>query len=178
MEVQSTQSTVKEARDDADAQAATDDAEARKKKSDIVTIPKKTALAVTSAAKPDLISDLVHGIESLEKQDAIARLIELEDAHEQTYFEIGGLLSVMQKEKMVRPLRLARRMGGEPHCDEAEQGAGSDPDLRRDRRVRGRLGPRPGHRVDQAARNRSGLGRRKRAPLDQPGVEPQQEGNH
>ena len=103
MEVQSTQSTVKEARDDADAQAATDDAEARKKKSDIVTIPKKTALAVTSAAKPDLISDLVHGIESLEKQDAIARLIELEDAHEQTYFEIGGLLSVMQKEKWFDP---------------------------------------------------------------------------
>ena len=63
--------------------------------------------------------------------------VELEDAHEQTYFEIGGLLSVMQKEKMVRPLRLARRMGGEQHCDEAEQGAGSDPDLQRDRRVRG-----------------------------------------
>ena len=31
------------------------------------------------------------------------RLIELEDAHEQTYFEIGGLLSVMQKEKWFAP---------------------------------------------------------------------------
>ena len=102
MEVQPTQSTV-EARDETDAQAATDDAKARKKKSDIVTIPKKSVLAVTSAARPDLISDLVHEIESLEKHDAIARLIELEDAHEQTYFEIGGLLSVMQKEKWFDP---------------------------------------------------------------------------
>ena len=139
MEVQATQITVDEAGDDIGAQAATDNAEARKKQSDVGTIPKKTALAVTSAAETDLISDLVHEIESLEKSDAIARLIKLEDAHEQTYFEIGGLLSVMQKEKMVRPLRLARRMGGEQHCDEAEQGAGLDPDLRRDRRVRGRL---------------------------------------
>jgi ABC-type microcin C transport system duplicated ATPase subunit YejF len=34
---------------------------------------------------------------------AIARLIELEDAHEQTYFEIGGLLAVMQIEKWFDP---------------------------------------------------------------------------
>jgi hypothetical protein len=56
-----------------------------------------------SAAETDLISDLVHEIGSLEKQDAIARLIELEDAHEQTYFEIGGLLAVMQFEKWFDP---------------------------------------------------------------------------
>ena len=31
--------------------------------------------------------------------DAKARLFELEDAHEKTYFEIGGVLSVMQKKK-------------------------------------------------------------------------------
>ena len=42
--------------------------------------PKKAALAITSAAETDLIGDLVHEIESLEKSDAIARLIELEDA--------------------------------------------------------------------------------------------------
>ena len=102
MEVQATQNTIEEAVDDIGAQAATDNAE-RKKKSDVVTIPKKTAQAVTSAAETDLISDLVHEIKSLEKSDAIARLIELEDANEQTYFEIGGLLSVMQKEKWFDP---------------------------------------------------------------------------
>ena len=103
MEVQATQITVEEAGDDIGALAATDNAEARKKKSDVVTVPKRTAQAVTSAAETDLISDLVHEIESLKKSDAIARLIELEDAHEQTYFEIGGLLSVMQKEKWFDP---------------------------------------------------------------------------
>jgi len=85
------------------AQAETHNANARNKNSDVGTIPKKTALAVTSAAETDPISDLAHEIESLGKSDAIARLIELEDAHEQTYFEIGGLLSVMQKEKWFDP---------------------------------------------------------------------------
>ena len=103
MEVQATQNKIEEAGDDGGALAATGNAEARKKKSDVVTIPKKAALAITSAAETDPIGDLVHEIESLEKSDAIARLIELEDAHEQTYFEIGGLLSVMQKEKWFDP---------------------------------------------------------------------------
>ena len=100
---QATQNTVEEAGDDIGALAATGNAEAHKEKSDVVTVRQKTALAVTSAAETDLISDLVHQIESLGKSDAIARLIELEDAHEQTYFEIGGLLSVMQKEKWFDP---------------------------------------------------------------------------
>ena len=103
MEVQATQNTIEETGDDSGALAATGNAEARKKKSDVVTIPERTTPAVTSAAEADLISDLVHEIESLEKSDAIARLIKLEDAHEQTYFEIGGLLSVMQKEKWFDP---------------------------------------------------------------------------
>ena len=102
MEGQATQIKVEEAGDDIGSLAATDNAE-RKKKSDVVAIPKKGAQAVTSAAETDLISDLVHEIESLEKSDAIARLIELEDANEQTYFKIGGLLSVMQKEKWFDP---------------------------------------------------------------------------
>ncbi len=103
MEVQAEQITVEEAGEDIGSQSATDNTEAPKKQSDVVTIPQKTAQAVTSAADNDLISDLVHEIESLEKSDAIARLIKLEDAHEQTYFEIGGLLSVMQKEKWFDP---------------------------------------------------------------------------
>ena len=103
MEVQATQITVEEAGDDIGDQAATENAEARRKQSDVVAIPERMAQAVTSAAETDLISDLVHELESLGKSDAIDRLIELEDAHEQTYFEIGGLLSVMQKEKWFDP---------------------------------------------------------------------------
>jgi len=46
---------------------------------------------IASAAEADLISDLVHQIENLKESDAKARLLELEDAHEKTYFEIGGV---------------------------------------------------------------------------------------
>ena len=74
-----------------------------KKKPCTIRLPNKSAPAVTSAAEADLISDLVHKIENLKKPDAIARLLELEDAHEKTYFEIGGVLSVMQKEKWYEP---------------------------------------------------------------------------
>ena len=74
-----------------------------KKKSCIIRLPKKSAPTVTSAPEADLISDLVHKIENLKESDAKARLFELEDAHEKTYFEIGGVLSVMQKEKWYDP---------------------------------------------------------------------------
>jgi hypothetical protein len=74
-----------------------------KKKSCTLRFPNKSAPGVTCAAEADLISDLVHKIENLKKPDAIARLLELEDAHEKTYFEIGGVLSVMQKEKWYDP---------------------------------------------------------------------------
>jgi hypothetical protein len=103
MKVQATVIAVEEAGDDAGAPAATANAEARDQKSEVLTIPTKTALAKTSAAETDLISDLVHKIENLEKQEAIARLIVLEDVHEQTYFEIGGLLAVIQMEKWFDP---------------------------------------------------------------------------
>ena len=63
-----------------------------KKKSITIRFPKKSVHTVTSADEADLISDLVHKIENLKKPDAIARLLELEDAHEKTYFEIGGVL--------------------------------------------------------------------------------------
>ena len=64
-----------------------------KKKSRTLRFPNKSAPAVTSAAEADLISDLVHKIENLKKPDAIARLHELEEAHEKTYFEIGAASS-------------------------------------------------------------------------------------
>ena len=55
MEVQATQNKIEEAGDDGGALAATGNAEARKKKSDVVTIPKKAALAMNqrSRNRPD-----------------------------------------------------------------------------------------------------------------------------
>jgi hypothetical protein len=81
--------------------AAANVAEAPKKTPSNVTFRNKTAQAVTGLADP--ITDLVHKIENLKKPDAIARLAALEEAQERTYFEIGGVLSVMQKEKWYDP---------------------------------------------------------------------------
>jgi hypothetical protein len=74
-----------------------------KQKSGTIRFIKKSAPVIASAAEADLISDLVHQIENLKASDAKARLVELEDAHEKTYFEIGGVLSVMQKGKWYDP---------------------------------------------------------------------------
>jgi hypothetical protein len=51
----------------------------------------------------DFIVDLVHGIESLTKDKARARLLELEEDQEKTFFEIGGVLSAIQKHKWFEP---------------------------------------------------------------------------
>ena len=51
----------------------------------------------------DVIADLAHGIESLTKDDACARLLELEEDQEKTFFEIGGVLSAIQKHKWFEP---------------------------------------------------------------------------
>jgi hypothetical protein len=51
----------------------------------------------------DAIADLVHGIESLTKDDARARLLELEEDQEKTFFEIGGVLSAIKKHKWFEP---------------------------------------------------------------------------
>jgi hypothetical protein len=53
----------------------------------------------------DAIVDLVDAIESLTKEDARARLLELEEDQEKTFFEIGGVLSAIQKHKWFEPLR-------------------------------------------------------------------------
>jgi len=53
--------------------------------------------------EPDLIVDLVHEIENLSKEDAVIRFHALDEKFEQTYFEIGGVLSVFQKNKWFDP---------------------------------------------------------------------------
>jgi hypothetical protein len=55
------------------------------------------------ARTADLIVDLVQGIESLTKDDARARLLELEEDQEKTFFEIGGVLSAIQNHKWFEP---------------------------------------------------------------------------
>ena len=100
MEAQVTQVTDEHADNVLGAVGAANIANLPKKKSGTITIPKK-AVAVASTADP--FTDLVHKIENLKKSDAIARLVELEEAHEKTYFEIGGVLSVMQREKWFDP---------------------------------------------------------------------------
>ena len=52
-----------------------------------------------AASEPDVLADLVHEIKNLKKDDAIARLGRLEETHEQNFFEIGGVLSLIQKHK-------------------------------------------------------------------------------
>ena len=51
------------------------------------------------ASQADDIVDLVQEIENLNKDDAIKRLLELEEQHEKTFFEIGGVLSAIKKNK-------------------------------------------------------------------------------
>jgi hypothetical protein len=55
------------------------------------------------ASGTDIIVDLVHEIDSLTKDDARARLLELEEHQDKTFFEIGGVLSAIQKHKWFEP---------------------------------------------------------------------------
>jgi hypothetical protein len=55
------------------------------------------------APRTDVLGDLVHGIENLTRDDARARLLELEENQEKTFFEIGGVLSTIQKHKWFEP---------------------------------------------------------------------------
>jgi hypothetical protein len=55
------------------------------------------------ASEADVIVDLVQGIESLTKDDALARVLELEENQEKTFFEIGGILSTIKKHKWFDP---------------------------------------------------------------------------
>ena len=62
-----------------------------------------TTVVDAEAPGVDVIVDLVHGIESLTKDDARARLLELEEDQDKTFFEIGGVLSAIQKHKWFEP---------------------------------------------------------------------------
>jgi hypothetical protein len=68
-------------------------------------LPNDDAEAVDARRAPaaDLIVDFVQFIESLSKDEARARLLELEDDQEETFFEIGGVLSAIRKHKWFDP---------------------------------------------------------------------------
>ena len=63
-----------------------------------LTNDKAKAVDAEAPAADDIV-DLVKKIENLKKDHAIKRLRELEDGHERTFFEIGGVLSTIQKDK-------------------------------------------------------------------------------
>jgi hypothetical protein len=63
----------------------------------------KSNTAYAEASAGEGIVDLVRDIENLTKDDAIARLLELEERHEKTFFEIGGVLSAIQKRNWFDP---------------------------------------------------------------------------
>jgi hypothetical protein len=95
--------TDEHAASDLGAVAAANIPDLPKQKSGTIRFIKKSAPVIASSAEADRISDIVHQIENLKESDAKARLLELENAHEKTYFEIGGVLSVMQKGKWYDP---------------------------------------------------------------------------
>jgi hypothetical protein len=51
----------------------------------------------------DVNGDLFHNFESLKKNEALARLLELEEDQEKTFFEMGCVLSLIQKRKWFDP---------------------------------------------------------------------------
>ena len=71
----------------------------------IVSSPSKSIPKKPSAVEPEDvdIEDLVHKTENLKKEEALARVAQLEDAHEMTYFRMGGVLSVINKNKWFDP---------------------------------------------------------------------------
>ena len=92
------------------------------------------------------------------------RLIELEDAHEQTYFEIGGLLAAMQIEKWFDPFASLDECVESKTAMKRSKARALIQTYNAIVEFRGRLGSSPGHRLDQVARDRSGFGQRQRAP--------------
>jgi hypothetical protein len=76
-------------------------------RSDEVVLEERTngdANAVGAEASGiDIIVDLAREIDSLTKDDARARLLELEEHQDKTFFEIGGVLSAIQKHKWFEP---------------------------------------------------------------------------
>ena len=64
----------------------------------------KTKAVDAEAPPADDIVDLVQEIKNLKnKDDAIDRLLKLEEHHEKTFFEIGGILSAIQKNEWFEP---------------------------------------------------------------------------
>jgi hypothetical protein len=62
----------------------------------------KSQSCAKASVGEDLV-DLVQEIENLTKDDAIARLLHLEERNEKTFFEIGGVLWALQKRKWFDP---------------------------------------------------------------------------
>jgi hypothetical protein len=58
-----------------------------------------------STQTSDLLEDVVHEIENLSKAEALIRIGKFEDAKNKAYFEMGGVLSVIQRSKWYEPFK-------------------------------------------------------------------------
>ncbi len=75
-------------------------------KPNLLTVPKKKAPAVAKAAAEkavDPLLDRVHVIENYDQETAINRVFECEDKVAETYFELGGALTLIQAKKWFQP---------------------------------------------------------------------------
>jgi hypothetical protein len=81
---------------------------AEEKKTITAAHPKKTQATVVAgptAQTCDLLEDVVHEIENLSKAEALIRVGKFEDANNKAYFEMGGVLSVIQRHKWYDPFK-------------------------------------------------------------------------
>ena len=68
-----------------------------------IAIPKKKPQVPIQHSEEDEHEAIVHKIGNYKKDEALARFDELEGHHDQTYFEIGGVLSVIRNNKFYEP---------------------------------------------------------------------------
>jgi len=86
---------------------------APKKPSRIISLKKLRSYKLKEVDAEELAADdrvdLVQKINKLIKDDAIARLLEFEERHEKTFFEIGDVLSAIQKQQGGLPPTWSRK---------------------------------------------------------------------
>ncbi len=68
-----------------------------------ISKPSKSIPKEQSTPEDFDIEDLVHKIENLKKEEALAQIAQLEDAREMTFFKMGGVLSVIHGNKFYAP---------------------------------------------------------------------------
>ena len=63
----------------------------------------KTDIKEGEIVEPDKLADMIHEIENLKKNEALERVVKLLDQTDMTFFELGGVLSVIQANHWFEP---------------------------------------------------------------------------